>query len=270
MWRECVNAHYRSTTDGGVQMLRHMGELEVESNRIAPQLNGDSGGAETADHAMSTDEPSVTDPPEQAETDQTRGNDVPPAGEEPDPKDEEPEEPDEPKELSLDVIFEVLKNQRRRLVLKYLKAKEETVALGELAEHVAAQENGKSVETISSDERKRVYVGLYQCHLPKMDDMGIVEFNRNRGLVDLTETASQLDEYLEHGEPTPAPQWYRYYGLLALAGLVLAAAAAAGLGFIAAFSTAVFGAVAAAFAALAAVHAWVDVREDDDSENPTM
>ena len=243
-----------------------MGELEVESNRIAPQLNGDSGGAETADHAMSTDEPTVRDPPEQAETDQSRGSDAPSTGEEPEPGDEEPEEPEE---LSLDVIFEVLKNQRRRLVLKYLKAKEETVSLGELAEYVAAQENGKSVETISSDERKRVYVGLYQCHLPKMDDMGIVEFNRNRGLVDLTETAAQLDEYLEHDEPTSTPQWYRYYGLLALAGVALAVAAAAGLGLVAAFSTAVFGAVAAAFAGLAGVHAWVDAREDDDSESLT-
>ena len=266
MWRECVNAHYRSTTDGGVQMLRHMGELEVESNRIAPQLNGDSGGAKAADYAMSTDEPSVRDLPEQAETDQSRSDSVPSADKEPEPEDEEP---DEPEKLSLDVIFEVLKNQRRRLVLKYLKSKDETVSLGELAEHVAAQENGKSVETISSDERKRVYVGLYQCHLPKMDDMGIVEFNRNRGLVDLTETASQLDEYLEHEEPTSTPQWYRYYGLLALAGVALAVAAAIGLGPIAAFSTAVFGAVAVSFAGLAGVHAWVDAYEDDDSENPT-
>lgn len=242
-------------------MLRHMGELEVESNRIAPQLNGDSGGAETADQAMSTEEPSVTDPPEQAQIEQSRGDDV--------PSDDEPTDEDEAEveQLSLDVIFEVLKNQRRRLVLKYLKARDETVSLGELAEHVAAQENGKSVETISSDERKRVYVGLYQCHLPKMDDMGIVEFNRNRGLVDLTETASQLDEYLERGEPTPTPRWYRYYGLLALAGLALATISAVGVGPVAASSTAVLGVVAVAFAALAGVHAWIDVREDDESGN---
>ena len=166
-------------------------------------------------------------------------------------------------ELSLDVIFEVLKNQRRRYVLRHLKAAEETVSLGDLAEHVAAKENGKTIDAITSDERKRVYVGLYQCHLPKMDDMGIVDFNRDRGLVTLTGVASQLDEYLDDPEQATERVWYRYYGAISVLGLAAIAGVAAGLGPIAAAPTITLGGVIVAFTVVSVAHA-LNADTDDD------
>lgn len=101
-------------------------------------------------------------------------------------------------ELSQDVKFEVLRNRRRRRVLQYLDEQEDdVVALREIAEHVAARENDKSVDAITSTERKRVYVGLYQCHLPKMDDMGVVGFDKDRGTVEISETTDQLAQFLD-------------------------------------------------------------------------
>jgi hypothetical protein len=169
----------------------------------------------------------------------------------------------EPEDLSLDVVFEVLKNQRRRYVLRHLKEREEIVSLGALAEHVAAQENDKSVDTITSDERKRVYVGLYQCHLPKMDDMGIVEFNRDRGRVALTDTATELDEYLNVGTEEEGRDWYRYYG--ALSGIGIVATAGVGVGIAPIAPAVVLGAVVLAFSACTAVHA-ADRTSSEDSE----
>jgi hypothetical protein len=135
------------------------------------------------------------------------------------PSGDSPPPDDEPEQLSLDVIFEVLKNERRRLALKYLRTEESTVSLGTLAEHIAAIENDKDESMIRSDERKRVYVGLYQCHLPKMDDMGIVEFNRDRGLIELTDTADQLYEYIDSQEQPDQDRWYQYYGGLSVVAL---------------------------------------------------
>mgnify|MGYP000598569648 CR=1 FL=1 len=40
-------------------------------------------------------------------------------------------------ELPLDQVFEILKNQRRREVLAYLRESETEVTLGEVAEHIA-------------------------------------------------------------------------------------------------------------------------------------
>jgi len=97
-----------------------------------------------------------------------------------------------PEMLSLNERFEILKNERRRIVLQYLKEVDETVQLNDLADQVTAIENDTTVDAITSDERKRVYVGLYQFHLPKMAKMGVVDYNKDRGNVRLTDTGNDL------------------------------------------------------------------------------
>jgi len=128
-------------------------------------------------------------------------------------------EPEQVADLPLDHVFEILKNERRRTVLHYLQEHGGTVSLGELAEHVAAVENGTTVAQVTSNERKCVYVGLYQCHLPKMDDMDIVEFNQNRGRISLGPNAAQLYEYLEESGDIDRP-WPLYYGSLTGVGVL--------------------------------------------------
>lgn len=99
-------------------------------------------------------------------------------------------------ELDVGDVFELLKNQRRRRVIKFLKEQDDGVTtLDVLAEHIAALENDIDVSQLSSSQRKRVYIGLYQCHLPKMDDFGVIEYQKNRGIIELQDTA-QLDRYL--------------------------------------------------------------------------
>jgi len=127
--------------------------------------------------------------------------------------------------LPLDQVFETLKNRRRREVLHYLDGNEGEASLSDLAEHIAAIENDTTVKAISSTQRKRVYVGLYQCHLPKMDDMDIVDFDKNRGTVELARNAEQVKSYL--GEPDPI-DWYKGYLGLAVAGGLLFVASQAG------------------------------------------
>jgi hypothetical protein len=123
--------------------------------------------------------------------------------------------------LPLDQTFELLKNQRRRYVLHYLESEDGPVSLSELAEQIAAWENDKEVRLISSSERKRVYVGLYQCHLPKMDDMDAISFNKPRGIIERGANAECLTPYLQPEEDTPDTVDDRYYGGLAVAGLSL-------------------------------------------------
>lgn len=130
---------------------------------------------------------------------------------------------------SLDVIFEILKNSRRREVLHFLRERDEQVSLGELAEHVAAIENETTTDALTSSERKRVYVGLYQCHLPKMDDIGVVDFNQDRGHITLTEKADDFEKYLDRseGEEVDNRPWYQYYAAVSVLGAMVLAASIA-------------------------------------------
>ncbi|GAA0522567.1 hypothetical protein SAMN04488066_105114 [Halorubrum aquaticum] len=94
-------------------------------------------------------------------------------------------------------IFDLLKNSRRRSIIQYLRAHDGYAELNDVAEHIAADENDITVRELSSDQRKRVYIGLYQCHLPKMDTLGVVEYDKNRGTIELQESVSQLLVYMD-------------------------------------------------------------------------
>ncbi|MFP8952577.1 ArsR family transcriptional regulator [Natrialbaceae archaeon A-arb3/5] len=156
--------------------------------------------------------------------------------------------------LSKDVIFELLKNRRRREVLAYLLEAEETVTLGELAEQIAAWENDTEVNALSSDQRKRVYVALYQTHLPKMDDAGIVEYDQDRGLISLSENADLLMMYLDT-DTHQQDRWDRWYAALSVVGVAIVTATSLGAPVLASLPTVgVAGVVVFAFLALSLVH----------------
>lgn len=156
--------------------------------------------------------------------------------------------------LSKDVIFELLKNRRRREVLAYLLEADETVTLGELAEQIAAWENDTEVSALSSDQRKRVYVALYQTHLPKMDDAGIVEYDQDRGLISLADNADLLMMYLDT-DTHRQDRWDRWYAMLSVVGAALVTGAFLGLPALSAVPTlGLAGVVVVAFFALSVAH----------------
>lgn len=103
---------------------------------------------------------------------------------------------DESTVLSKDVIFDILKNRRRRLVLEFLRNRR-TTTLSHLAEYVASVENEKAIGLLTSSERKRVYVGLYQCHIPKLSEASVVDYDPERKTVELRGLSSQLYPYLD-------------------------------------------------------------------------
>ena len=165
-------------------------------------------------------------------------------------------------EIRLDVIFDILKNQRRRHVLRYLRENESTT-LSDLAEHVAALENDKDVRSLTSSERKRVYVGLYQCHLPRMNDAGVIDFDSDRGRIELRDTADQLDEYLDV-EDGPARPWHLYQLGLAVGGGLVYGASATLFGAAAPISLLVVPALVVSVAGVALAERRARAEEDAD------
>lgn len=121
---------------------------------------------------------------------------------------------------SSQAIYGLLADRRRRYAIHYLKQRNEAVSLRDLAEQVAAWENEKPVDTLKSQERKRVYIALYQSHLPSMDREGIVEYDSDRGTVSLAEEYADIDIYLEVVPSDDVP-WSVYYLGLAAANAVL-------------------------------------------------
>jgi hypothetical protein len=131
-----------------------------------------------------------------------------------------PRESAEEQRIPLAGQFDVLKNARRRFVLEYLREHREPVGLDELTEYVAARETGTDVTKLHEQQRKRVYVALYQYHLPQMDETGVVCLDSSRRTVVADTTAEQLYRYLPPYSHPP-DRWYRYYLGIAAGGPLL-------------------------------------------------
>jgi hypothetical protein len=127
---------------------------------------------------------------------------------------------EQPDPVHLDQVFGILKNQRRRSVLRYMQSVDDEVRLGELSEQIAAWECDKPVAQITSSERKRVYVGLYQSHLPKMDDIGAIEYNKQRGKIKPGPNIETFQHYLPEEEETSTERtWSEYHTRIAMVAL---------------------------------------------------
>ena len=124
-------------------------------------------------------------------------------------------------QIPLDDCFDLLSNHRRRYALHYLQQQDDGVTLGELADQVAAWENDADVDAVSYDERKRVYTSLQQVHLPRMDNLDVVEFDDREGRVRMGAAAEHLDVYLEIVTGNDVSWSTFYLGLVAVnAGLL--------------------------------------------------
>ncbi len=145
-----------------------------------------------------------------------------------------------PELLPRDKIFHILQTQRRRDALRFLKDTDGTVEMRDLAEQVAAWENDTTIRALSSDERQRVYIALYQSHLPKLDSEGIIEYNQSRGIVERGPLADQFDPYLDlagdqmdeskpdHEDASEVP-WLSYYRRATAVSIALLASAWVGV-----------------------------------------
>jgi len=130
-------------------------------------------------------------------------------------------------ELHKNQLFHLLQNERRRAVLRYLEGREdEAVRMRDIAEQVAAWEHDTTLQALTSDERQRVYIALYQSHLGKLADAGVIEYNKPRGIVRTTDLFPAVVDYVETTPSSRASAddaWeQRYLGVTLLSSLLLA------------------------------------------------
>lgn len=81
-------------------------------------------------------------------------------------------------EASLDRsdVFHLLQNNRRRAVVRYFATVGGPATIGDLSEQIAAWECEVPLEDVTKDQRQRVYIALYQSHLDKLDETGVINY----------------------------------------------------------------------------------------------
>lgn len=123
-------------------------------------------------------------------------------------------------ERSKDQLYFVLSNYRRRFILDYLAGNPGPVSLRTLSEELAAWENESDTNSITSNQRKRAYVSLRQTHLPKLQEMGIISFDPNRGIVEAMDQMETTFQFLSDDSETEQSS-RRTHLWLGLAGMLI-------------------------------------------------
>lgn len=96
-----------------------------------------------------------------------------------------------PDVLETDRVYAALAHPRRRY-LCYTLHEDAEWTLTELATKVAAWENDVPVDAVTTDHRDDVYVSLYHAHVPKLVDVGVLTFDREREVITAGSHAEQV------------------------------------------------------------------------------
>ncbi|SEO25524.1 hypothetical protein SAMN05216388_101049 [Halorientalis persicus] len=160
-------------------------------------------------------------------------------------------------DLDAGEIHDILRNDRRRLAIKCLREQDGQLSVRDLSEQVATRETGES--PAPRDKRRSVYVSLHQTHLPKLDDLGIVDYDTDEKEVRLRDRAAEITTYMEV-VPRYGITWAEYYLVLGILGFGTVLAASIGTPLLGAIGT---PAVAAAYLLILTGSAAFHVRSQD-------
>lgn len=127
--------------------------------------------------------------------------------------------------LEASQIHDILRNDRRRLAIRCLRENGGMLSVRDLSEDVATRETGEA--PAPRDKRRSVYVSLHQTHLPKLDELGIVNYDTDAKEVRLRDRAAEITTYMEV-VPRYGITWAEYYLILGILGFGTVLAASTG------------------------------------------
>lgn len=117
--------------------------------------------------------------------------------------------------VSKNDIFEILCNERRRHALDFLNTGGDA-SVRDISEYIAGMENDGDFE---NKARKSIHISLLQNHIPKLESLGIVEYNRKMDVIALLPAAKKVCVYMEVVEKGNIP-WSEYYLVVSGSSLV--------------------------------------------------
>lgn len=120
-------------------------------------------------------------------------------------------------DISEEDIHDVLRNRRRRLVIDILKEADSPVSVRELSEQIGAVESGS--DPPPRNIKQSVYVSLLQTHLPKLDELNIINYEPDGKTVAVEGGLGEVSIYMET-VPKYGITRSEYYAAVSLLGLL--------------------------------------------------
>lgn len=106
---------------------------------------------------------------------------------------------------SLDEVFELFSEERRRLALYYLDEADGPVPVRELASQIQAWENGTEPTSVPDDEYQDIVLRLKHSELPKAAEAEYVHYDPERNVIELSGPSPEFNVILSVAEAIEQP-----------------------------------------------------------------
>ncbi|MGQ3328646.1 DUF7344 domain-containing protein [Halorubrum sp. FL23] len=158
--------------------------------------------------------------------------------------------------LPAEQVYAILANERRRRALEQLGGIGGVVTVHELSALVAGQETGESPPPKRC--RESVYTSLVQTHLPKLEELGVIEYDRGTQTIEMSRHARDVALYTEV-VASVGVTWSELYRALGVASLTVLLAALLGVPLVSAVDPVLLTSLALAlFAVASAYQLWIN------------
>ena len=97
--------------------------------------------------------------------------------------------------LPAEQVYAILANERRRRALEHIESVGGVVTVHELSTLVASHETGDASPPARC--RESVYTSLVQTHLPKLAEVGVIEYDKATQTIELSRHARDVSLYTE-------------------------------------------------------------------------
>lgn len=98
--------------------------------------------------------------------------------------------------LSLNTLFHLLSNHRRRAVLAQFLSHKRKLTVNDLTKEIVVQEQNAPVTDVPSDTVTQIHISLQHNHIPKLAETPLIEYDEERQIVEPTEQLEQLKPFL--------------------------------------------------------------------------
>lgn len=101
-----------------------------------------------------------------------------------------------PDDLSVDGVYDVLSHPVRRALIDSLEGTE-TTTVGKVAADLIEADERRVRGIESGGGTEQVEAELHHIHLPKMADVGLIEYDPDTGTIEITPTTDVADRIME-------------------------------------------------------------------------
>lgn len=98
--------------------------------------------------------------------------------------------------VGVDIVLDLLNEQRRRYALYYLTEQDGPVPIEEVVEAVTEMESNPNQISSPGKKFREVEISLAHNHLPKVDETDFIEYDPEKGEVRLTDNPTEFDTIL--------------------------------------------------------------------------